>query len=199
MADACRRRDLFQGLLRSLARAVPEPAPTSRPAPARIPPPRRPALPPIPIRPPGAAPEARLLELCTRCDACEEACPHDVLVRLGPAYGKAEGTPGFFPEAFACRLCADLACARACPTGALRAPPSLAMVRMGTAKVQADRCLIGQGTPCDDCAQACPSTVMAIRIGTAAPRILEDRCTGCGLCVEACPATPKALRVLPAP
>ncbi|NMD35082.1 MAG: 4Fe-4S binding protein, partial [Planctomycetes bacterium] len=31
------------------------------------------------IRPPGAQPEARLLQACIRCGACKIACPHGII------------------------------------------------------------------------------------------------------------------------
>ena len=154
-------------------------------------------MPPVPLRPPGALGERDFLQVCQRCSACREACKPGILLRLGEAYGKAEGTPGFFPETGPCELCEDLPCAEACPSGALQAPGHWSDANMGLAVLDARKCLEVQGTHCDACGLACPTELRAIQLTEYGPMICQDRCTGCGLCVAACPAEPRALRVRP--
>lgn len=161
-----------------------------------------PARPPMPdpsaladyLRPPGAVSEPELISVCERCHKCGEACPHDVILPLGPAYGAAEGTPAILPRGAPCLLCEDLPCAAACPSGALR-PVPLAEVRMGTARLDASRCWAVQGQPCDYCLKECPLGEAALRWNKDRPEIVEEVCNGCGRCVHICTATPTALRV----
>ncbi len=146
------------------------------------------------LRPPGAAPEDDLLALCERCGKCREACPHDVILPLGPAYGDAEGTPALLPRDGPCRLCDGLPCAAACPSGALKVV-ALSEVRMGTARLAADRCWAVMGQPCDYCVQACPLEEKALSWDGDRPVVSEEACVGCGLCVHFCTATPPALSI----
>ncbi|MBM4452362.1 MAG: hypothetical protein FJ024_07815 [Chloroflexi bacterium] len=68
------------------------------------------------LRPPGAAPEAEFLSLCTRCLKCQEACPRGGIVPVLLTESViAAGTPRLPTD---CCLC--LQCTYACPTGALR-------------------------------------------------------------------------------
>ncbi len=170
-------------------RAAAEEAPPSPPIPAQH-------LLPVYVRPPGAVEQGRFSELCERCGACREACPHDVILPLGPAYGDAEGTPAILPRGGGCQLCEDLPCARACPSGALRVIP-LAEVRMGTARLDAELCWAAQGQPCDYCLGECPLGEAALCWQDGRPAVVEEACTGCGCCVAICTATPSALSVVP--
>lgn len=162
----------------------------------REPPPRLPEpelLPPY-LRPPGAAAEDELPRRCQRCGDCAEACPHGVILPLGPAYGKAEGTPAVLPRGGPCRLCDGLPCAAACRSGAL-VPVPLSEVRMGTARLVPDRCWAVRGQPCDYCVKECPPEVGALRWDGDRPVVVEEACVGCGLCVHYCTATPEAILV----
>lgn len=162
----------------------------------REPPPRQaePELLPDYVRPPGAAAEDDLVRLCQRCGKCAEACPYEVILPLGPAYGEAEGTPALLPRDGPCRLCEGLPCAAACPSGALTAVP-LTEVRMGTVRLLPDRCWAVRGQPCDYCVKECPPEVGALSWDGGRPVVDEEACVGCGLCVHYCTATPEALRV----
>jgi len=149
------------------------------------------------LRPPGARPEDKFLELCERCTDCRDACPYTVILHLGPAYGEAEGTPAILPQDDACRLCADLPCISACPSGALQPVPR-EEVNMGLARLDPLLCLAVQGEGCDSCVGSCPLGEKALRWAVDRPEILAAGCTGCGMCVEICPARPRALTVDPA-
>ncbi len=158
----------------------------------------RSSLPPADrIRPPGALAEAAFLDACVRCALCVRACPYDVL-RLAEFGGPVPaGTPYFVARAQACRMCEDIPCVPACPTGAL--DPALVDVRearMGVAELgDPRRCLSYSGAAyCHSCYQACPLKGEAIRMqqgrtdagGVIRPVVDVDRCTGCGLCEQAC-------------
>lgn len=194
MSEPCfGRRALFsaRGLAAALGR---EPAPrplvallagASAGAPAR-------ALPVL--RPPGALDEAEFLRLCTRCDACQDACPHDAVTRAPARLRGAAGTPVIDPVAAPCRMCADVPCAVACPTGALR--PDGART-LGRAVIGAHDCLAYQGTTCTVCVEQCP-VPGAIRSDAGRPVIDAALCTGCGVCQHVCPSPRNAVIVLPA-
>ncbi len=151
---------------------------------------------PVYLRPPGAVADRRLLELCERGGACAEACPHDVILPLGPTHGAAEGTPAILPRDGPCHLCAEVPCARACPSGALR-PLAVSEVRMGTARLDPGRCWAALGQPCNYCVKECPLGERALRWRDGRPEVVAEACAGCGMCVAICTATPAALRVVP--
>jgi len=149
------------------------------------------------IRPPGALREPEFLEACIRCGLCVQACPYDVLHLAAAGDGIAAGTPYFRARTDACRMCADIPCVPACPTGAL--DPLLVDItraRMGTAHLSApERCMSYSGAGfCRACYQACPLADRAIRMqygrteggGFFRPVVDSDHCTGCGLCEQAC-------------
>lgn len=170
---------------------------TSDEPPYETPPRVQPEHLPAYLRPPGALGEAALVSTCERCHKCAEACPYDVILPLGPAYGAAEGTPAVLPRGGPCRLCDDLPCTHACPSGALR-PLPLEQVRMGTARLDASRCWAALGQPCDYCVKECPLGERALRFESGRPLVIEETCTGCGMCVHICTADPAALEIGPA-
>lgn len=158
----------------------------------------RSSLPPADrIRPPGALAEAAFLDACVRCGLCVRACPYDVLHLAELGGPVPAGTPYFVARAQACRMCEDIPCVPACPTGAL--DPALVDIRearMGVAELSDPRrCLSYSGAAyCHSCYQACPLKGEAIRMqqgrtaagGVIRPVVDADRCTGCGLCEQAC-------------
>jgi ferredoxin-type protein NapG len=125
-----------------------------------------------------------------------EACPVDAIRPvLG---GPAEGTPHIDAQVTACTLCSGLACTRACPSGAL-VPLAPCDVRMGTARIDPDRCTAYRGLPCRICVEVCPVPgvlKLSRGKGAAVPAAASQACTGCGLCEEHCPAD-GAIRVVP--
>ena len=169
-------------------------------------------VPPL-LRPPGALDELAFLATCTRCGRCRGACPQGALVEAPPGAGLAMGTPCLVPRGMPCFLCADLPCVAACPAGALVWPRREGLegpraAKMGTARVDASRCLTWAGEDreaqaCRICLERCPFPGEAISLeaaeagGIAHPQVREARCAGCGLCVHACPAPLAAIAVEP--
>jgi MauM/NapG family ferredoxin protein len=184
------RRDLLSGrFLRWLRKDEAAEAKTSPQAPSR-----RPATALPLLRPPRAVPEADFLSLCSQCEACSAACPHDAIVRAPDRYRAAAGTPMIDPIASPCLACSDTPCVQACAYGAL--DPERPM-RMGTARISPLDCLAHQGGMCSICVERCP-VPGAMRREAGKPVIDEDACVGCGVCQHVCPAPVNAVLVLPA-
>lgn len=140
------------------------------------------------FRPPGALPEDAFAKTCTKCTACQEACPYQSIRRLGPEFGPAGGTPAIIPAESPCYLCPDMPCISACEPGALKPVPTH-QVRLGLAVLDQQACYLSQGQPCDYCVTRCPLKGQAIAFdGDELPRIDEKQCTGCGVCAYLCPA-----------
>lgn len=149
------------------------------------------------IRPPFALDELEFLLTCTRCDACIEACPHDVLFPLPARLGtEVTRTPAMDLLNKGCHLCEDWPCVHACEPRALRLTDSEQSVLPTLARVRIDtsRCLPYLGPECGACAASCPVEGALVWDGER-PRIDEDCCTGCALCHEACITHPKAIGV----
>lgn len=150
------------------------------------------------VRPPGALDEGAFLDACVRCGLCVQACPYDTLRLADLGDAVPAGTPYFVARENPCRMCEDIPCAVACPTGALR--PGLTDIRdadMGLAWLSdRDRCLsYTSAAYCDSCYRACPVMGEAIRMlpgrGPAGrrnfvPTVDAGHCTGCGLCERDC-------------
>ncbi|MCB1930662.1 MAG: hypothetical protein KDH17_21860 [Rhodocyclaceae bacterium] len=159
------------------------------------------------FRPPFATDEWQFLELCTRCDECLAACPHEVLfplpARLGP---RLERTPAMDLLHKGCHLCADWPCVKACETGALALPspdatadeeeaPGLSSrPLLALAAIDTSTCLPYLGPECGACADACP-VPGALRWQGPRPFIEPQICVGCARCREACIVEPKAVRL----
>jgi len=159
------------------------------------------------FRPPFALEEWQFLELCTRCDQCLAACPHEVLFPLPARLGRrVERTPAMNLLHKGCHLCADWPCVDACETGALALPPPSATApegeaaepppppRLALAGIDTAACLPYLGPECGACADACPLPG-ALRWHGPRPSIEPERCVGCALCREACIVEPKAVRL----
>ncbi len=150
------------------------------------------------IRPPFALPEVDFLISCSRCDACIEACPHQVLFPLAARLGATVmGTPAMDLLNRACRLCEDWPCVAACEPGTLELPEAEEepLPRLAHAAIDKDSCLPYSGPECGACAHACPVTDALQWQGGVKPVIDVGRCTGCAMCREACIVSPKAVAI----
>ena len=168
------------------------------------------ALPAYACRPPGALPEKQFLGACLRCGQCVRGCPYDVLHLAAPGGEIPTGTPYFVARENPCRMCEDIPCLKACPSGALNR--SLATVyesRIGLAVLlDHENCLNHLGLRCDVCYRACPLIDQAITLEVQVnrrsgvhtlfiPTVHSDHCTGCGMCEHACVLDNAAIKVLP--
>lgn len=144
------------------------------------------------VRPPWALAEAAFLATCTRCDACLEACPTDLLVKGSGGYPEADFTPGRAPAG--CTFCGD--CLSVCRDGALekiegRAAWSLLPVFAAT-------CLAALNVVCRTCGETCEARAISFppRLGgVSLPQLDVAACTGCGACLADCPT--QAIAMLP--
>lgn len=167
------------------------------------------------IRPPGAVAEHDFLELCTLCDACMEACPHDSIISAPARFREAAGTPMIDILDNPCLMCANTPCISACETGALVAldfetqdlesqdpqtlpPDETPRYKIGVALLQQYNCLAYNHSFCTVCAERCPEEG-AIELNQGKPHIIAQNCTGCGICHSVCPAPMNAIMIMPNP
>ena len=162
------------------------------------------------IRPPFALAEPAFLQACTRCDLCIDACPHDVIFKLGSHVGiMAQGTPALDLTSRGCHLCTDWPCVTVCEPSALTlsvtsdstdlsdpeddAPPDLAKLAIVT--INEATCLPYSGPECGACAGSCPVPDALSWDGGTKPVIDQELCVGCAMCREACIVDPKAINL----
>jgi MauM/NapG family ferredoxin protein len=156
---------------------------------------------PLPVAvtlfPPGAKPPAEFAALCSRCGKCVEVCPVQC-IQIDPTAQIADGWPYIAPATNPCVVCEELACMKACPTGALTLVDKF-QIRMGLAEVDHQTCLRHHGEDCRQCLEACPIGSAAIVISGTSGRVLvkSNGCVGCGMCEQACPTHPAAITVHP--
>ena len=161
------------------------------------------------IRPPFAIDELEFLLACTRCDACTEACPHDVIFKLPSRLGaKVTGTPALDLLNKGCHLCADWPCVTACDPKALCLPEIVKQSDTDTASLEENQpvppprlaaaiidtksCLPYNGPECGACASSCP-VPGALLWDQCKPVIDDNYCVGCGLCRESCINNPSSI------
>lgn len=169
MSDGISRRDLVT----FWRRPAEDTAPRAKPVAATL------------LRPPGAVFETLLLDTCSRCGKCVEACPRQAIFPLGAVYGRGQGTPAILARHAPCVVCDGLACTQVCPTHALARVEVLG-IDMGTAVVDESLCLTWKGERCAVCVEACP-VPGALRADDAHPVVDPQRCIGCGVCENVCP------------
>jgi ferredoxin-type protein NapG len=150
------------------------------------------------LRPPGALPEDKFVNTCSMTGQCVRACPVRAIKQTPPDDSRGGMTPYIEPELQACVICEELACMKACPSGALNLVPR-EEIRMGQAVIDYDLCLRVSGDDCQDCVENCPIGEAAIHLDSEHGSVeIEDAgCVGCGKCVMVCPADPNALMIEP--
>jgi len=172
------------------------------------------------LRPPGAVPEEKFLATCTKCGLCAEACPFKALIMARPGDERPVGTPYFSMRENPCRMCTDIPCAAACPTGSLNLELvsdtagqagrvlNVNRAKIGLAVIDRETCIAYWGIQCDACYRVCPAIDRAITVertvndrtgrhALLAPVVHSEHCTGCGMCERACVTKKASVFVLP--
>lgn len=172
------------------------------------------------LRPPGAIPEQDFLLKCTKCGLCVEACPFQSLILARPGDERPVGTPYFKMRENPCRMCREIPCAVACPTGALdrslvsdrdeqgKRRLNVNLSKIGLAVIDRETCIAYWGIQCDACYRSCPVMDKAVTVeyvrnertgkhAILAPAVHSDHCTGCGMCERACINQKASIFVLP--
>lgn len=146
------------------------------------------------FRPPGSVPESLFNTLCIRCGNCIKSCPADIIIhQTRLTHPTALMTPevtfrnhGYCLEE--CNLCSKV-----CPSGAItlfdiRAKSRL---KMGTAIIHPENCLLIRFEECDGCHAICSyKAIDFVRLDSSIqmiPVTNADKCTGCGACAAICP------------
>ncbi len=162
------------------------------------------------IRPPAAIAELEFLLACTRCNACIEACPHDVIFPLAARLGAdVVNTPALDLLKKGCHLCEDWPCVNACEAKALlflQADPETSedfessqynkVRKFANAEIIENICLPFSGPECGACISVCP-VEGALFLEQEKPVIDQVSCMGCGLCREVCVVQDKAISISP--
>lgn len=150
------------------------------------------------LRPPGALPEKEFLDTCYRCGNCVDVCPARAIRTTSSDDLERAGTPYIDPDLSACVVCDELACMKACPSGALKLVDRPETIRIGLAVVHHERCVRSRGEDCTLCIEKCPFGERAITLNDrGAIEVLASGCVGCGVCQFYCPPAPKAIRIDP--
>ena len=156
------------------------------------------------IRPPFAINELEFLLACTRCDACIEACPHDVIFPLTARLGAdVVNTPALDLLKKGCHLCEDWPCVNACEVKALvfisddqETDDEIKIGKFASAEINESLCLPFSGPECGACISICP-VEGALVLEQEKPIIDQDSCVGCALCREVCIVEEKAISISP--
>ncbi len=150
------------------------------------------------IRPPYAIAELEFLLACTRCNACIEACPHNVIFPLAARLGAdVASTPALDLLKKGCQLCEDWPCVTACETSALEhVEEDKKIIKFANVEINENTCLPFSGPECGVCVSICP-VEGAIKLIQEKPFIEQSLCVGCALCREACVVEEKAIVISP--
>jgi MauM/NapG family ferredoxin protein len=147
------------------------------------------------LRPPGALPEKRFKETCSKCGDCVNVCPAQA-IQIDPSGQRGDGFPFIDADLAACVVCTGLKCMTACPTAAI-VPTSLNDIDMGTAVWKEYSCTRNHGDDCSICIDECPLGTSAIELKGRNVVVNPLGCIGCGVCQEKCPTSPKSISVIP--
>lgn len=135
-----------------------------------------------PIRPPWSKPEAAFTDNCSRCSACLQACPENILVSDAAGFPKVDFSRG------ECTFCQ--ACVQACEQAAFDTPAT-DVAPWSQLAIIGEHCFGQLGIYCRSCGDACEPNAIEFSLSSRSipiPVIDATACTGCGACVASCPA-----------
>ncbi|WP_027856696.1 ferredoxin-type protein NapF [Marinobacterium jannaschii] len=133
-----------------------------------------------PIRMPWLIAEDAFTDRCTRCQACQQACPEQIIIRADGGYPELDFQRG---ECTFCRACAD-----SCPEPLFRDAGEAPWQQI--ASMSETLCLAHNNVMCRSCEDSCEPQAISFRPQAgrvARPLIDPDLCNGCGACVSSCP------------
>lgn len=133
------------------------------------------------IRPPWAQAERAFSGECTRCDACIDVCPQQILARDTNGFPYVDFSRG------ECTFCGE--CVHACKDGVLSQQDNSSPWSLH-ASINTTSCLPMQGVVCGGCAEECESVAIRMKLvagGISIPQLETTACTGCGACYRVCP------------
>jgi len=136
-----------------------------------------------PIRPPWSSVEEEFLSSCTTsCNACEKACPENIIVLGRGRYPYVDFTKG---ECTFCERCVDT-----CESGALDKNVNEHPWQI-KAIINMDACITSQQVVCRSCEESCDAAAITFSPklgGVSTPKMNIENCTGCGACIRVCPS-----------
>lgn len=154
---------------------------------------------PAPLRPPGSRPEEAFFTSCVRCGNCTRACPTHIIspsLDLQDPFGLLAPKLNF--EQGSCDPACN-ACSQVCPTGAIQpfAVKEKALIRIGTALINLEGCVMARGGECRTCIDVCPyEAIETVEVDfQGQPKVIADKCVGCGVCANPCPT--KVITIVP--
>lgn len=133
------------------------------------------------IRPPWALPEAKFVDSCTRCGACIEQCPEQIIISGKSGFPQINFARG---ECTFCHRCVD-----SCEHEAFF--DDLDKFAWNLTASISNQCLVYQGVHCMICREQCePRAIVFIhKAGLPAyPMLNAETCNGCGACYKPCPS-----------
>jgi ferredoxin-type protein NapF len=129
------------------------------------------------LRPPWSRHNS-VLEACSGCGECVDACPVGIIVL------EAGGLAEINLAHHECTFCGE--CAQACPEDVF----DTALQAFDHEARFGEECLAQSGIECRACQDACPESAIRFRPrlgGPAVPELSKADCTGCGACIAPCP------------
>ncbi len=149
----------------------------------------------LPVLPPGAVDQASFSNVCSRCYACVNVCPTEV-IQIG--FFKHRTLGQFFQPELATRTsyCDEFCnkCSIVCPTGAIRflSLEDKKKQQIGVAVLDKESCLAWADDKfCMVCDEYCSYHAIEFEYREGRiplPSVNKDICRGCGSCEYACPA-----------